>query len=324
MSEQNTCLTVNVEQSGFNAFEVLKSNSAKVKTLPKCTEMIQYNIDRPGQVALGFKSHKVFVSKTELGTFAFAVIDHRGATTITKNTLFTLEIKVKYPIDIQTEDGMRRKWRKYKLAEPFENIPLVDLINCQFEDGSVASVGLLCIPIEPCWAVATQNPFQEFKEPCKVGVAISNRYESNKEIEHPGHLHTGDNQPSGSQEAPARSSLLLTSGLWQFHHKGDQDNYLLMCVTHGDSNSNTLTSTTPIKVELTLRSIAKYSSHLVPPYKTSITVEPWYVKKGNGFVHGLLAIPLQVSTEIEARFFEVVTKCPESLRLEITTLKRES
>lgn len=96
-----------------------------------------------------------------------------------------------------------------------------------------------------------------------------------------------------------------------------------MCVTHGDSHPHPLTSATPIKVELILRLIAKYSSHLVPPYHTSITIEPWYVKKENGFVQGLLAIPLRVSTEKEAQFFEVATKDPGSLRLEITTLERE-
>lgn len=327
MSEQSNCLTVKLDQKDFNALEVLKSHSTKVERLPKCMETVQYSIDAYDQSALGFKCHEVFVSQTELGTFVFAVIDYRNpnpTATITKNTLFTVEIKIKYLMKIKTKSGgMKSEWQKYKLTELYENASPVDFVRCQFQDGSLACVGLLCIPIEPCWTISSQNPFPKLKQPLKVGVAIKSRYESNEEIKGPVYQNTDNNRPSDSEQTEAWNSSSLTSGLWQFHKKGDQENYLLMVVTHGDCHPQPLTSTTPIKVKLILRYIAKYTSRLVPPYRTSISIEPWYVKKENGFVHGLLAIPLPVSTEKEARFFEVVTKDPGSLQLEIITLERE-
>ena len=328
MSEQSNCLIVKIDQKDFNALEVLESHSTKIERLPKCMETVQYDIDTYDQAALGFKCHKVFVSQTELGTFVFAVIDYRNpnaTAALTKNTLFTVEIKIKYLMKIKTKSGgTKSEWQKYKLTELYEHASLVDLIKCQLEDGSLASVGLLCIPIEPCWTISSQNPFPKLKQPLKVGVAIKSRYESNEEIKDPVHQNTDGNRPSDAQETEAWNPSTLTSGVWQFHKKGDQENYLLMCVAHGDCHPQTMTSATPIKVKLILRMIAKYSSHLVPPYHTSISIEPWYVKKENGFVHGLLAIPLPISTEKEARFFEVVTKDPGSLRLEIITLERES
>lgn len=48
---------------------------------------------------------------------------------------------------------MKTNWLKSKAPELYENASLVDLVKCQFEDGSLACVGLLCIPTEPCWAI---------------------------------------------------------------------------------------------------------------------------------------------------------------------------
>jgi hypothetical protein len=320
MSEQGNCLTVSVDKTRFDPLDVLNSHSTKMERLPKCIELIQDHFQRDRQAVTGFKSQNVFVSKTEIGTFVFAVIDHRdpnAAEAITKNTLFTVKMTVRSPVEIQTETGMKTQWQKYKLTDAFENVPLVDLVKCQFEDGSLASVGLLCIPVEPCWTISNQNPFQNLDQAFKVAVAIKNRYESEEEITYPAHQNADDNQPWQT------NYLSLTSRIWHFHQKDNQEKYLLMCVTHGDSNPYPLTSATPVKVKLILRSIAKYGSHLVHPYHTSMSIEPWYVKKENGYVHGLLAIPLRVSTEKEARFFEVVNQNPGSLRLEITTLERE-
>ncbi|RAO73215.1 uncharacterized protein BHQ10_009227 [Talaromyces amestolkiae] len=326
MSEQSNCPTINVAQADFNALEVLKSHSTKIERLPEWNELNRNHFHRDGQAELGFQSHDVFVSKTDLGTFVFAVIEYRNpddTAPITKNTLFTVEIRVKYAVVIPTERGTKTQWRKFRPMERLENIPLVDLVKCQFEDGTEAVVGLLCIPIEPCWTVSDNNPFKNIDQKFKFGVAIKGRYESNEGIKYPVQQNRSDKRSIDSQQTEARNSLSLTSGVWQLHKKDNQENYLLMCVTHGDSKPYPLTSATPIKVKLTLRSIAKHSEHLVAPYHTSISIEPWFVKKENGYFHGLLAIPLPVSTEKEARFFEVVTKIPGSFRLEFTTLERE-
>jgi hypothetical protein len=324
MSKQGNNITVTVDNTNFDPLNVLKRYSTKFDRLPECIELIQDHFDRNDQAQEGYTSHNVFVSKTELGTFVFAVIDYRESNitkAITKNTLFTVELTIKSRVDTKAETGRKIEWQKYELAGAFENVPLLDVVKCQFKDESLASVGILCIPIEPCWDISYHNPFQKLDQEFKVGVAIRSRCEP---VENKGlHRNTDGDRRTESQQTETKKDLSLPLRKWHFHRTQNNENYLLMCIAHGDSNPYPLTSATPIKVKLILRSIARYSSRLVHPYRTSISIEPWYVKKENGYVHGLLAVPLRVSTEKEIQFFEAVSKSPESLRLEITTLEQK-
>ncbi|KAF4997744.1 hypothetical protein F66182_16330, partial [Fusarium sp. NRRL 66182] len=197
MSEQSKYPTINIARASFDALEVLKSHSTKIERLPEWTELNRNHFHRDGQAERGFQSHNVFVSKTELGTFVFAVIEYRNpddTTPITRNTLFTVDIRVKYAVAIPTDRGTKTQWRRFNPMKTFENIPLVDLIKCQFEGGSSAVVGLLCIPIEPCWTVSDYNPFKNIDQKFKFGVAIKGRHESDEKIKCPVQQNTSDKQ----------------------------------------------------------------------------------------------------------------------------------
>lgn len=277
------------------------------------------------QAMAGFKFHDLFRFNSGFNSWVYAIVEQQvpsttETNTITMNSLFNVNLTVKF----KNEGG----WKKGTL--PFTDVGVVDVIECEVNNGTRAFVAALCILVDFKWhkfQYTNPRPGKWFECPAehvKVGVTIELTSEFNR-FDMPFRYSDSGADPhyyAGTEYAIRKSarangfvkvnlvekyspddSLILYEDLYL--RKGASGKVYIRFAVKNTKRKWPLTTNTPFTMELMIEKGTEEEKWKAKPYRVDTTAfYPWAVRTVSGCDLAFFGFSLPIHDAYEARFFE--------------------